>query len=86
MTGLGLVWLVHDMTGSYGRAGLVTGAFAVTEAVERPRDVEIAPGDADGIAFGLADEILTLWLATAFEGGRHQRRVDQIAELEKPRG
>jgi len=38
------------------------------------------------VAFGLADEILTLWLATAFEGGRHQRRVDQIAELEKPRG
>ena len=37
MTGLGLVWLVHDMTGSYGRAGLVTGAFAVTEAVIGPQ-------------------------------------------------
>src|SRR6187455_2608815 len=34
------------------------------------------------VAFGLADEILTLWLDTAFEGGRHQRRVDQIAEIE----
>jgi ribose 5-phosphate isomerase B len=31
---------------------------------------------------GLADEILRVWLATAFEGGRHQRRVDEITEIE----
>ena len=35
------------------------------------------------VAFGLADEILALWLNTAFEGGRHQRRVDQIAAAER---
>ncbi len=35
------------------------------------------------VAFGLADEIVTLWLDTAFEGGRHQRRIDQISEAEK---
>jgi ribose 5-phosphate isomerase B len=34
------------------------------------------------VAFGLADEILTLWLDTPFEGGRHQTRVAQIAEIE----
>ena len=34
------------------------------------------------VGFGLADEIVTLWLATAFEGGRHQRRLDQITEIE----
>jgi ribose 5-phosphate isomerase B len=34
------------------------------------------------VAEGLADEILELWLATPFEGGRHQRRLDLIAELE----
>ena len=34
------------------------------------------------VAFGLADEILTLWLDTPFDGGRHQRRLDQIAEAE----
>ena len=37
------------------------------------------------VAFGLADEILTLWLDTAFEGGRHQRRIDQILEAEQSR-
>jgi len=35
------------------------------------------------VAFALADEILTLWLNTAFEGGRHQRRLDQIAAEER---
>jgi len=34
------------------------------------------------VADGLADEIVELWLTTAFEGGRHQRRLDQIAALE----
>jgi ribose 5-phosphate isomerase B len=35
------------------------------------------------VAFGLADEIVELWLATAFAGGRHQRRLDQIANAER---
>jgi ribose 5-phosphate isomerase B len=35
------------------------------------------------VAFGLADEIVALWLDTAFEGGRHQRRLDQIREAER---
>lgn len=34
------------------------------------------------VAPGLADEILALWLSTAFEGGRHQRRIDQITAIE----
>jgi ribose 5-phosphate isomerase B len=34
------------------------------------------------VAFMLADEILALWLNTAFEGGRHQRRIDQISAAE----
>ena len=35
------------------------------------------------VAFGLADEIVRLWLATAFQGGRHQQRLDQIRDFEK---
>ena len=35
------------------------------------------------VAFGLADEIVALWLGTAFEGGRHKRRVDQITDIER---
>ena len=35
------------------------------------------------VGFGLADEIVALWLSTAFEGGRHQRRLDQIGRIEQ---
>jgi len=34
------------------------------------------------VAEGLATEILELWLSTPFDGGRHERRVAQIATIE----
>lgn len=37
------------------------------------------------VAFGLAEEIVTLWLDTPFDGGRHLRRVEQIMEIERAR-
>jgi ribose 5-phosphate isomerase B len=37
------------------------------------------------VGFGLAEEIVTVWLITTFQGGRHQRRVDQIMEIERGR-
>ena len=46
--------------------------------------------DANAIALGarligldMAKACVTAFLTTAFEGGRHQRRVEQIAELER---
>jgi ribose 5-phosphate isomerase B len=35
------------------------------------------------VAPDLAQEILRVWLETPFEGGRHQRRIDQIHALER---
>lgn len=32
---------------------------------------------------GLAKDIVTIWLNTEFEGGRHARRVEKISALEK---
>ncbi|MET8331817.1 MFS transporter [Streptomyces sp. NPDC005181] len=37
MTSLGIVWLVHGQTDSYAEAGLVTGGFAVAEALAGPQ-------------------------------------------------
>jgi len=34
----------------------------------------------------LAQEILKVWLETPFAGGRHQRRLDKIAEVERELG
>jgi ribose 5-phosphate isomerase B len=46
--------------------------------------------DANVLAIGgrivappLAAEIVELWLATSFDGGRHERRIGQIAEIER---
>lgn len=35
------------------------------------------------IGVGLAEEIVSIFLATPFEGGRHARRVQQLADLEQ---
>ncbi len=35
------------------------------------------------VASALAREIVRVWLATGFEGGRHARRIEQIAEVER---
>ena len=37
------------------------------------------------VGLGLADEIVTAWMSTPFDGGRHLRRVQQIAAIEKSR-
>lgn len=37
MTGLGLVWLLHDRTGSYATAGLAAAGFALAEALVGPQ-------------------------------------------------
>jgi ribose 5-phosphate isomerase B len=34
----------------------------------------------------LAKEILETWLATPFAGGRHQRRIDKISQIERDLG
>ncbi|HMG41053.1 MAG TPA: ribose 5-phosphate isomerase B [Acidimicrobiales bacterium] len=35
------------------------------------------------VAPALADEIVQLWLDTPFDGGRHERRIGQIADIER---
>jgi ribose 5-phosphate isomerase B len=35
------------------------------------------------IAPTYAREVVAVWLATAFEGGRHVQRIEQIAQIER---
>jgi len=44
MTGLGLLWLLHARTGSYGAAGLATAAFTLAEAGLGPQLARLADG------------------------------------------
>ena len=34
------------------------------------------------VGVGLAEEVLTIFLSTPFEGGRHARRVEQLMQIE----
>ena len=36
------------------------------------------------VGHGLAREIVKVWLNTPFEGGRHQKRLDKITQIDKP--
>jgi ribose 5-phosphate isomerase B len=64
------------------RAALCNDLYTA-EMSRRHNDANVLSIGARIVAFALADEIATLWLKTAFEGGRHQRRIDQITELER---
>ena len=64
------------------RAALCNDLYTARMAREH-NDANILAMGGRIVAFGLADEIVALWLITPFEGGRHKRRVDQIAEIER---
>ncbi|MCU1456941.1 MAG: Ribose 5-phosphate isomerase [Actinomycetia bacterium] len=46
-------------------------------------DANVLSMGARVVGFGLADDILRLWLATPFAEGRHVRRLEEIAEIER---
>src|SRR6478609_9057954 len=45
-------------------------------------DANVLSMGARVVGVGLAEEILDVFLTTEFEGGRHQRRVDQLMAIE----
>ena len=63
------------------RAGLCHDRFT-TEISRAHNDSNVLVIGAKVIAPELAEELTDLWMATAFKGGRHQDRLDQIAALE----
>ena len=52
------------------------------EMSRRHNDANVLSIGARVVGTGLAEEILATFLTTEFEGGRHARRVAEIAELE----
>jgi ribose 5-phosphate isomerase B len=64
------------------RAALCNDLFTARLSREHG-DANVLAIGARIVAFGLADEILRVWLTTPFEGGRHVRRLEQIAAIEQ---
>lgn len=64
------------------RAALCNDLYTARMA-RRHNDANVLSIGARIVGEGLADEIVTTFLSTPFEGGRHERRIAQLAQLEE---
>jgi ribose 5-phosphate isomerase B len=64
------------------RAALCNDLYTARMSREH-NDANVLSIGARVVGSGLAKEIVEVWLATGFEGGRHERRVKQIEEIER---
>ncbi|MEA2275845.1 MAG: ribose 5-phosphate isomerase [Solirubrobacteraceae bacterium] len=64
------------------RAALCLDLF-VAEIARANNDANVLVTGAKVVSPELAEQIVATWLATPFKGERHQRRLDQIAALER---
>jgi ribose 5-phosphate isomerase B len=55
------------------------------EMSRRHNDLNVLCLSADMLGEKLIDRMVEIWLKTEFEGGRHARRVEKIAEMERKR-
>ena len=78
-TGLGMSISANKVKGI--RCAVVTDTYSARMSREH-NDANVLALGGRIVAPGLATEILELWLATPCDGGRHERRVAQIAEIE----
>lgn len=63
------------------RAALCNDLYLARMARQH-NDANVLSIGARVVGLGLAEEIVTTFLNTDFEGGRHQRRVDQVMAIE----
>jgi len=56
------------------------------EMSRRHNDLNVLCLSGDILGERLVDRLVAIWLKTAFEGGRHTRRVQKIAALERHNG
>lgn len=78
-TGIGISISANKVRGI--RAALCTDCFS-TKYTRLHNDANVICFGARVMAEGLCEELLSIFLTTPFEGGRHQRRIDKITALE----
>lgn len=79
-TGIGIGIAANKVKGI--RAALVHDTFSAHASREH-NDANILTMGERVIGPGLARDIVKIWLNTEFEGGRHERRVTKIMDIEK---
>jgi len=79
-TGIGMSIVANKIPGI--RAALVHDVYSARMSTEHNNaNILVIGGRVSGK--GLAREMVKAWLESRFEGGRHQNRLDKIAELER---
>ena len=78
-TGIGMSIAANKVKGI--RCALVHDVFSA-KATRGHNDSNILAMGERVIGAGLAREVATAWLDTSFEGGRHERRIAKLSELE----
>lgn len=79
-TGIGMSLSANKVPGM--RAAVATDPYMARMA-RAHNDANILCLGARVVGEGLAEEILDAWLTTAFEGGRHARRLEKIRQIEE---
>jgi len=79
-TGIGIGIAANKVTGI--RAAICGDVFSAKASREHNNANILSLGQRV-IGPGLALEIVKAWLTTEFAGGRHQRRIDKISDIEK---
>lgn len=79
-TGIGISISANKVPGI--RCALVGDCFSA-KATRQHNDSNVLALGGRVLGPGLALEIVDIWIATEFEGGRHQARIDKINEIEK---
>ena len=67
------------------RAAVCSDTFSA-KMTRRHNDANVLCMGARVIGSCLAEDIIDIFLANEFEGGRHKTRVDMITEIEKKQG
>lgn len=78
-TGVGMSIVVNRFPGI---RGTLCSDVYIAKMCREHNDSNILIMGGRVIGEGLAFEIVDTWLSTAFEGGRHQRRLDKINEID----
>jgi ribose 5-phosphate isomerase B len=79
-TGIGISIAANKVPGI--RAALCSDCYSAKMS-RMHNDANILCMGGRVVGKGLGLEITKVWLETAFEGGRHKRRIDKIADIER---
>src|SRR3954465_1981829 len=80
-TGIGMAISANKFSGVRAAA---CADEVTAELSRRHNDLNILCLAGDMLSSRSTERLVEIWMEAAFEGGRHQRRVDKIRQLEQP--